>query len=57
MKDRAPTYAEVLQAARVAAEQFERWPAWKKALSEPERVSMRPEVAAKPSDDSDSKLR
>lgn len=53
MKDRAPTYAEVLQAARVAAEQFERWPAWKKALSEPERVSIRPEVVAKSSKDSD----
>lgn len=33
---RAPTYEEVLAAARRAAEEIEReWPAWKRALSQP----------------------
>jgi hypothetical protein len=35
--DRAPTYEEVLASARRAREHIEReWPAWKRALSEPE---------------------
>lgn len=38
MTGKAPTYEEVLAAARRAAQHIEReWPEWKRALSEPER--------------------
>lgn len=39
MKDRAPTYQEVLAAARLAAQEIERdWPRWKQALSVPDQT-------------------
>ncbi len=42
MTGKAPTYEEVLAAARRAAERIEReWPDWKRALSEPERTDSR----------------
>lgn len=38
MKDRAPTYAEVMEAARRAAQEIaQEWPEWKRALSRRER--------------------
>lgn len=36
MKDRAPTYSEIMVTARRAAQEIEKeWPEWKKALSRP----------------------
>jgi hypothetical protein len=38
VKEQAPTYDQVLATARRAAQEIEQeWPAWKQALSEPER--------------------
>ncbi len=38
MKDRAPTYAEVMEAARRAAQEIaQEWPEWKRALSRRDR--------------------
>lgn len=43
MRDRALSYEEVRRAARRAAREIEReWPEWKKNLSVPTRVPMRP---------------
>jgi hypothetical protein len=42
MTGKAPTYEEVLAAARRAAARIEReWPEWKRALSEPQRPGPR----------------
>lgn len=42
MTGKAPTYEEVLAAARRAAERIDReWPEWKRALSEPTRTEPR----------------
>lgn len=54
MKDRAPTYSEIMATARRAAQEIEQeWPEWKKALS-PRPMRERPDDDGRrePSDES-----
>jgi hypothetical protein len=42
--ERAPTYAEVLETAKLASKEIEEtWPEWKKQWSKPEQVEVRPD--------------